>query len=80
MELVVVGSTADRSRHSRAEFARTSFNRRLLAATLSAVSRVLFGDRVVVPVCVHASLPATLRHIDGKEGQEDSMEGFADWG
>lgn len=82
MELVVVGSTADRSRHSRAEFARTSSSRRLLAAPLAAVavSPVLFGDRDVVSVCVHASLPAALPHIDGKERQEDSMEGFADRG
>lgn len=80
MVLVVVGNTADRSRHSRAEFARTSSSCRLLAATLAAVSRVLFGDRDVVSVCVHASLPAALPHIDGKERQEDSMEGFADRG
>lgn len=49
-------------------------------ATLAAVSRVLFGDRDVVSVCVHASLPAALPHIDGKERQEDSMEGFANRG
>lgn len=78
VELVVVGSTAYRSRHSRAEFARTSSSRRLLAGPLAAVSPVLFGDRDVVSVCVHASLPAALPHIDGKERQEDSMEGFAD--